>query len=331
MSPGHWVDPEGPRALGGSSQEPRESPQAFGIPKGGQTEGYSSACFYWTPKCLENGRVSQSRLTLRSQDWGDKTERLCSWRSAAAPGLSLTSSRAPGTPRPGSPGSGGSGGGPKGAPGQPAQLPKLRGGPALPLPAPLCHPVCSSFFSEGGLWWSLILCSVTWKRYWSWLSKAPPAGGGAWGVWPYLFLHVCILLPGRPSQLLPPENPSDVPPSGHVNSYLKLVGHGQVNKPHGLKGTDAERKLTMAPALVVGSSLPTVATRRPDLLLCQTLPQKSPYLVPRKPGPSRRWRRQGMAAGLTQISTVTVQLGHLRMCTSVKSAHPVVRRKNRGS
>lgn len=88
--------------------------------------------------------------------------------------------------------------------------------------------------------------------------------------------------PARPAvaQLFPPESLSDVPPSGDVNSYLKLVGRGQVNKPHGVKGTDAERKLTMAPALAVGSSLPTVATWRPNLLLCRPLPQKKPL-----PGP----------------------------------------------
>ena len=84
--------------------------------------------------------------------------------------------------------------------------------------------------------------------------------------------------PARPAdtQLFPPEPPSDVPLSGDVNSDLKLVGHGQVNKPHRAKGTDAERKLTMTPGLAVGSSLPTVATWRPDLLLCQPLPQKKP-------------------------------------------------------
>lgn len=88
--------------------------------------------------------------------------------------------------------------------------------------------------------------------------------------------------PARPAiaQLFPPESPSDVPPSGDVNSYLKLVGHGQVNKPHGAKGTDAERKLTTAPALAVGSSLPAVATWHPDLLLCWPLSQKKPL-----PGP----------------------------------------------
>ncbi|KAI4564844.1 hypothetical protein MJG53_015856 [Ovis ammon polii x Ovis aries] len=64
-----------------------------------------------------------------------------------------------------------------------------------------------------------------------------------------VWAQVCILPPGQHTQLFPPESPSDVPLSGDVNSYLKLVGHGQVNKPHRAKGTDAERKLTMAPAL----------------------------------------------------------------------------------
>ena len=43
-------------------------------------------------------------------------------------------------------------------------------------------------------------------------------------------------------------------------------------------------------------------------------PEKAPTWfpgnpVPRKPSPSKHQRRQGMVAGVTQISTVAVQLG----------------------
>lgn len=71
--------PWGPRALGGSSQETRESPQAFGIPKGGQTEGYSSACFCWTPKCLQKRTHISEQINVKEKSGlGRKRERLWS-------------------------------------------------------------------------------------------------------------------------------------------------------------------------------------------------------------------------------------------------------------
>ena len=65
--------PQGPWALGDSSQEPRESPQALGIPKGGQIEEYSSACFCWTLKCLrKRTRISEQINAKKKSGLGRK-------------------------------------------------------------------------------------------------------------------------------------------------------------------------------------------------------------------------------------------------------------------
>ena len=73
-----WT-PRVPRRWEAPAKSPVSHRRPSGFLKAGKQRAILPPVFIGRPSVSENGRVSQSRLTLRrSQDWGDKTERLCS-------------------------------------------------------------------------------------------------------------------------------------------------------------------------------------------------------------------------------------------------------------